>query len=510
MILASVIEQIAGAIAISYGFETLSLYLVHKPDRFLQGVGIGKIFIDDSAAKTAIQYIDRLFQAEEINSITFSIDQGDFTTGHLKRLFDRHIEQLGVVRVELPNLGNGYVFVGNTKAQYVNSSEFISDIQKLSLHAGNLMEPLNILQDYQQQFSQMHELSMLDIAVNGSTSLDTSMDLMLSNGHSIFGYDAGVITIFNPTTLHLDYLAGFGTWGASPEAYSIRLGSGVAGQAALERRIIGGEVREKSNQPYFIRQLIHQEQLQYHYAIPIEAKGTLKGVLEIFYKQSHVHNENWHNLLEVFVSKLGGVIFDAEVVKENQKLYLELESAYDAICRTWMHEIETYLQEPMGHTEYLANKTVQLGRRCGLGREELTNLYRGVLLHDIGMLRIPAGVIARPARLDDQTQKLVQMHPLYAYDQLGKIDRLKPAMEIPLHHHERWDGSGYPFQLKNDQIPLAARLFAVVDVWDAMRSARPYRPPISENAITGYLQSQSGKLFDPEIVAIFLEEQPGS
>lgn len=510
MVLASVIEQIAGAIAISYGFETLSLYLVHKPDGILQGVGIGNIFGDDSAVRSAIGFVDSIFDKEKINAKVFSANQRDSEIDRLRQILLDPILELGVVRVELPRVGNGYIFIGNSVLQPNNTSKFISEIHNLSMHAGNLMEPLNILNDYQEQYSQMHELSMLEIAVNGSTSLETSMDLMLSNGNSIFGYDAALFTLFNPTTLHLDYLAGYGIWGAPVEAYSIRLGNGLAGLSALERRMIGGEIQEETNLPNFIRHLIHHEQLKYHYAIPVEAKGSLKGVLEVFYRQPHIQNENWYSLLEVFVSKLGGIIFDAEVVKENQKLYLELETAYDAICRSWMHEIETHLQEPMGHTEYLANLTVQLGRRCGLGRDDLTNLYRGVLLHDIGMLRIPAGLISRSGRFDEQSQKLVQMHPLYAYDQLGTIDRLKSAMEIPLHHHERWNGSGYPFQLTFDQIPLGARLFAIVDVWDAMRSPRPYRPPVAQEAVESYLRNQSGKLFDPDVVDLFLELVPGS
>lgn len=508
MILASVVEQIAGAISVSYGFEAVSLFLVHRSDGFLQGVGIGNTFRDDEAARRGIELIDSELNVESTNAKVFLNIQRDPIWRNYQHLLQRHIHQLGVVRVELPGFGTGYIFVCNAEDRSIDGVEFSSDIQKLSHHAGNLMEPLNTLDEYQRQYSQLHELSMLEIAVNGSTSLETSMDLMLNNGKSIFGYDAAVIMLFNQTTLHLDYLAGMGISGSSPEGYSLRLGNGLAGQSALERRMIGGEITLDNLQPVHLRRIADQEGLGYHYAIPIEAKGSLKGVLEIFYQQPRNPDDTWYNLLEVFASKLGGIIFDAEVIRENQKLYLELETAYDSICRTWMHEIETFLQEPMGHTESLANMTVQLGRQCGLGRDDLTNLYRGVLLHDIGMLRIPAGIVNRSGKVDEQTRQLIQMHPLYAYDQLGTIDRLKPAMEIPLHHHERWDGSGYPFRLKKDQIPLAARLFAVVDVWDAMRSPRPYRAAIPEAAIQRYLIQHSGTLFDPEVVDMFMNVLP--
>jgi HD-GYP domain-containing protein (c-di-GMP phosphodiesterase class II) len=508
MILASVVEQIAGAISVSYGFEAVSLFLVDPSDGILHGVGIGNTFRDDTAARTGIKLIEAALDAEGVNSNVYHNFQDDENWTTLSYLLHPIIYQFGVVRVDLPNLGTGYVFVCNSEQRSIDQLEFSSDVHRLSLHAGNLMEPLNTLQDYQRNFTRMHELSMLEIAVNGSTSLETSLDLMLNNGKAIFGYDAAIITKFNQTTLHLDYLAGYGLLGSSPERYSTRLGNELAGQAALERRMVGGEINLETLPHYHFQQLVTQERFQYHFAIPIEAKGSLKGVLEVFYRQTKKQEDSWYSLLEVFVSKLGGIMFDAEVIKENQKLYLELESAYDSICRTWMHEIETYLQEPMGHTESLANMAVGLGRHCGLGRDDLTNLYRGVLLHDIGMLRVPAGVINRRDRFDDQSRKLIQMHPLYAYDQLGTIDRLKPAMEIPLHHHERWDGSGYPFQLKKDQIPLAARIFAVVDVWDAMRSPRPHRPALADQAIQHYLHQQSGNLFDPEIINLFISLNP--
>jgi HD-GYP domain-containing protein (c-di-GMP phosphodiesterase class II) len=132
-------------------------------------------------------------------------------------------------------------------------------------------------------------------------------------------------------------------------------------------------------------------------------------------------------------------------------------------------------------------------------------MRRGALLHDIGKMAVPDGILLKTGKLSDEEWLIMKKHPTNAYEMLSKIEYLKPALDIPYAHHERWDGSGYPLGLAGKQIPLAARIFAVVDVWDALQSDRPYRKAWSEEKAVQYLKDQAGKEFDPSIVTEFLE-----
>jgi HD-GYP domain-containing protein (c-di-GMP phosphodiesterase class II) len=147
---------------------------------------------------------------------------------------------------------------------------------------------------------------------------------------------------------------------------------------------------------------------------------------------------------------------------------------------------------------------LKLAGDFGLPEEELLHIRRGCLLHDIGKMGVPDHILLKPGELTEEEWIQMKTHPQHAYELLKHIDFLAPALDIPFCHHEKWDGTGYPRGLKGEEIPLTARLFAVVDVWDALCSDRPYRPAWSEEAASAYLRDQSGKHFDPRVVEVFL------
>jgi HD-GYP domain-containing protein (c-di-GMP phosphodiesterase class II) len=132
-------------------------------------------------------------------------------------------------------------------------------------------------------------------------------------------------------------------------------------------------------------------------------------------------------------------------------------------------------------------------------------MRRGALLHDIGKLGVPDAILQKNGALSDEEWALMRLHPIYAYQMLYPIEYLRPAIEIPYCHHEKWDGTGYPRGLKGEEIPLAARIFAVVDVFDALTSDRPYRPAWSIRDALNYIREQAGKHFDPQVVEVFLQ-----
>lgn len=498
----SAFDELAEVVSSLLGITCVSIFIADRGEFKLAGE-YGNILIGDLSPECWLRdFLHVLPVAQNEDAPIFmacnALHQG------LSKSINPRINVVGVVRFSDYADFLVCLLLGSEQADAENLSRDLENYLSLGGNLSKLLSRMNHLHAYQDHLIQMQTLSRLEIAVNSSTNLETSLDLLLNQGRSIFGYNAALLSIFNPTTLQLEYTYGSKLSFVDNSPRTARIGDGLAGRAALERRLMGGKIDNVAELPQFMQELIQQEQVKYHYAVPVESKGSLKGVLEIFSREQTEPVDRWQMLMDVFVSKLGSVIYDAEVIRLNQRLSIELENAYDSICMTWVQEIETYLGEPLGHTCRMAELSVQIGRKFGLSREDLTNTYRGALLHDIGMLRIPTQVVQTRETIDHHARRMIQMHPLYAHDQLGKIDRLKPALDIPLYHHERWDGSGYPFHFKGEQIPLSARIFAVVDVWDAMRSNRLYRKPMHENSIKNYLRQFAGVLFDPIVVSQFL------
>ena len=187
-----------------------------------------------------------------------------------------------------------------------------------------------------------------------------------------------------------------------------------------------------------------------------------------------------------------------------QQLHNELIVSYDKTIEGWSRALDLRDKETEGHTLRVSEKTVKLARAAGLDEESLLHIKRGGLLHDVGKLGIPDSILLKPEALTQAEWAIMKLHPVYAYDWLSPIEYLHPALDIPYCHHEKWDGSGYPRGLKGEEIPIAARLFALSDVWDALTSDRPYRKAMVDAEVWQYIRSQSGKHFDPQAVQTFI------
>ena len=184
---------------------------------------------------------------------------------------------------------------------------------------------------------------------------------------------------------------------------------------------------------------------------------------------------------------------------------LALTNAYDSTLEGWVRALDMRDRETEGHTKRVTKLTVELARRVGVSEEELVHVRRGALLHDIGKIGIPDAVLKKPGPLDEEEWTLMRQHPVWAHEMISAVDFLQPALDIPYCHHERWDGEGYPRGLAGESIPLSARVFAVVDVWDALRSDRPYSEAWDEERVLAHLRDQAGEHFDPTVVEEFLE-----
>ncbi len=190
--------------------------------------------------------------------------------------------------------------------------------------------------------------------------------------------------------------------------------------------------------------------------------------------------------------------------KALQDAHDHLREAYEKTIEGWVRALDLRDRETEGHTQRVTELTLKVASTLGFSEEELSHIRRGALLHDMGKMAIPDEILQKPGPLDEGEWEKMRKHPMYAYDMLSPISYLHRALEIPFYHHERWDGSGYPHGLKGEDIPLIARLFAVVDVWDALSTDRPYRKKLPREDVILYLRENAGKLFDPKLVDVFL------
>ncbi|RPI25656.1 MAG: HD domain-containing protein, partial [Chloroflexota bacterium] len=281
----------------------------------------------------------------------------------------------------------------------------------------------------------------------------------------------------------------------------VRLGDELPGRAALEHRLVSASDDQLSQ----IHVRLSGEDFVSYFGIPLIAKGHIKGVLEIFNRSTLNPDPEWMEFLETLAGDTAIAIDSASLFNELQRSNTELMLAYDTTLEGWSRALELRDRETEGHTQRVAEMTVRLGQAMGVNDMELVHLRRGALLHDIGKLGVPDSILLKAGPLIAEEWEVMKLHSVYAYQMLAPIPYLHQSIDIPYYHHEKWDGSGYPSGLKGSHIPLGARIFAVVDVWDALQSARPYRPPWTEDETLAYIEAQSGKHFDPKVVEVFLD-----
>ncbi len=210
--------------------------------------------------------------------------------------------------------------------------------------------------------------------------------------------------------------------------------------------------------------------------------------------------------------KVAGVLGVATDVTAHEQVVCELEAtnqelanAYDSTLEGWVRALDLRDRETEGHTKRVTKLTVELARRMGISEDDLVHVRRGALLHDIGKIGIPDSVLKKPGSLDEDEWELMRKHAVWAHEMISSVGFLQPALDIPYCHHERWDGQGYPRGLSGESIPLSARVFAVVDVWDALRSDRSYSEAWDEERALAYLREHAGGHFDPAVVEEFLD-----
>jgi PAS domain S-box-containing protein len=355
----------------------------------------------------------------------------------------------------------------------------------------------------EQRLQQLTALRTIDQAITASLDLSLTLEIFLDQMMTQQQVDAADVLLLDPGTLTLEYAAGRGFRSRAVKHSQIHLGQGYAGRVVLEQRILGFRnlVEEEPDSDRAV--LLEEENFQAYYGLPLIAKGQVEGVLEVFHRTPLTPTSDWLDFLETLAGQAAIAINNSHLFNDLQRSNISLVLAYDATIEGWSHALDLRDRETEGHSQRVTDLTVQIAQAMGLNEVELVHVRRGALLHDIGKMGIPDAILLKPGPLTDEEWVIMRKHPTYAYELLSPIAYLRPALDIPYCHHEKWDGTGYPHGLKREQIPLAARLFAVTDVWDALTSDRPYRAAWTKEKALEYIHSQSGIHFDPKVIEVF-------
>jgi len=349
-----------------------------------------------------------------------------------------------------------------------------------------------------QQLKNMTALSDIGMAISSTFDVRVTLKVLLDRLISQLGIDAATVLLLDQDSLYLKCAASLGFKTNSIRNTSVRMGKGHAGQAAFERQIL---IIPDLNDT--LTNSLRDEEFRSYVAVPLVAQGKVMGVLELFHRNTIDPSPDWLGFLELMAAQAAIAVDNATLFHDLQRTNTELTLAYDATLEGWGRTLELRDEDTKGHTERVTGMTVQFARLMGMDEKEIVQLRRGAMLHDIGKIGIPDALLLKPGPLSPEEREIMERHTVYAYELLKPIKFLHASLDIPYCHHEKWDGSGTPRGLKGEAIPQFARIFAVVDVWDALMSDRPYRPAWPLDKVKEYIRERSGTEFDPQVVETF-------
>ncbi len=377
----------------------------------------------------------------------------------------------------------------------------------LTLFLRDVSEQKRAERRIREQVDRLSALRRIDLAIHSSLNLNLVLSVIVDQVATQLGADATNVLLLDRASHTLTHASGRGI--ASPELRraSCRLGEGAAGIAALRNDFVRWSASDRSMLGARERLLVG-EGLHFGWAVPLASKGEVLGVIEAFFRQEPEAPEDRIEFFQVVASLATMAVQSAEMFERLVRTNTELQLAYDQTLVGWAQVVDLRDRETKGHSERVSMAASRLAQAYGVSDEELVPLRQGALLHDVGKLAIPDRILLKPGPLSDEEWVEMKRHPVYAHEWLSAIEFLQPALDIPYCHHEKWDGSGYPRGLAGEEIPLSARIFAVVDVWDALLSDRPYRRAWEPKTVRAYIADQSGRHFDPDVVRCFLEIEP--
>ena len=395
----------------------------------------------------------------------------------------------------------GALIVG--RAQPIGDAEIrlltaIADIAANAIYRATLHEQT------ESRMNRLDALATINKAISSSLDLGVTLTILLDQVTLQLRVDAAAVLLLNRHTQTLQYLQGRGLQNNALARMPFGLSEDCAGRVVFERAPLVVPDLANATGAFPVRRLAG-ENFRAYLAIPLIAKGQVKGVLEIFHRAPLTLDAEWMDFLNTLARDAAIAIDNIELFQGLQQSNSNLMLSYDATLEGWSRALDLRDSVTEGHTQRVVGLTMRLARALQLAEEEFPNLRRGAVLHDIGKIGVPDAILRKPAALVGAEWDIMRKHPVYAYEMLSPIAFLRPALDIPYCHHEHWDGGGYPRGLRGEEIPLSARLFSIVDVWDALRSDRPYRKALPADQVREYIHASANVLFDPKLVDKFLE-----
>jgi len=399
---------------------------------------------------------------------------------------------------------NGIWLLGRRDPDDYYSTGDILLLRTLGSQIAPMLENIRLYAETQRRLERLQALRDIDITISSSLDLNFTLEILLDQVSRQSNVDAVDVLLLNMKTTTLEYVAGRGFRSDALHHTHLRPGEGYAGQAAHERRMIFIQNLDDEAGGFARSPKLSAEGFKSYCATPLIVKGQVKGVLEVFCRTPLTPDPDWFDFLQSLTVQAAIAIDNASLFDDLQHSNAELNLAYDTTIEGWSRALDLRDEGTEGHTERVTELTERLARALGVDESDLVHIHRGALLHDMGKMGIPDSILLKRGKLTEPEWEIMRRHPVYAHEMLSHIIYLRHSLDIPYCHHEKWDGTGYPRGLKGEEIPLAARIFAVVDVWDATTSDRPYRAAWTKDKAMKYILEESGKYFDPHIVTVFL------
>lgn len=354
------------------------------------------------------------------------------------------------------------------------------------------------------QMQNMSILSAIDSIVTSSFDYSVSLNAILHELIANSPVEAACIFVLDEVDNVLKYEAGNGFRKQIPYHMKVAPGEGIASAVANTGQPMTVTIEDERSEQ-FITSIIIDEEFTRIYCFPLIIKNKVNGVLEIFQREQSPFNEEQQEFFATVAKRAAIAVENWQLFENLDQSNLELLHAYDATIEGWSRAMDLRDEETEGHTERVTGMTIRLATLANIPENEIMYIRWGALLHDIGKLGVPDAILLKPGALTNEEWQIMRQHPVYAHQMLAPIAYLQKAMDIPYCHHEHWDGSGYPNGLAGEEIPLAARLFSVVDTWDALISDRPYRGAWTKEQARQYIHTNAGVLFDPNAVSMFMQ-----
>jgi putative nucleotidyltransferase with HDIG domain len=519
------LEAIASVSSKLRSAKTLEEMLAQLLDQALKLIGAeaGSIWLYDSTSETIELKTQRGWGDEYIKS-SYQLGEGipglvvKLGQAIISREFHDDPQVTGENRNQIPKgIGGacvplhaedsivGVMFINVTLPRELTKGE-MGILNALAEIGGNSIHRMYLHEQTIRQLERLAALRSIDLAISSVFDLQITLTILINEVIKQLNVDAASVLLIQAGSGRLEYVAGQGFYTHKIEATSQRIGQGNASRAVIERHIIEVPDLTTHTGKFMRAQLLAEEDFVSYYAVPLISKGEVKGVLEIFNRSRLNPDRGWVDFLETLAGQTAIAIENSILFQDLQRSNFELALAYDATIEGWSRALDLRDRETEGHTQRVTDLTLKLARKMGLSEEQLILIRRGALLHDIGKMGIPDQILLKPEELNEEEQQIMRQHPQLAYNMLEPIAYLRDALNIPYCHHEKWDGTGYPNGLSGIQIPLEARLFTIVDVWDALTTDRPYRKGWPKKKALKYIRDQSGKDFDPKMVELFLQE----